>query len=331
MPRFFPSFGHRSRENREQHQDENERYGDYGHRMPSSAWSRVVPNGKSREQIESSWEEEQLERPDSYVGHGAYPSRRPGPSSGTYDNHHHRPTVHDDSEYLSDSTIAEEYDGHYAHDNTIPIVQRESSLTRLQEVFADHAGSTRPVTEVNLPQQTVGNSPYPTAPDLLPHAASIPPVGQIHSTAELRNVYAEQQQRTLVPNMTAVSQHADIYSSQSRRAREKRPQYRDEPERPQYRSEYREEHRPRMRRNSSASSRSLGDDDHGYPPCVVVVERGRHGKKDTYYVIPGGAPVIFEDDKGNELTRVGDFSGRYRPQRQRPVIIEDSRGREIGR
>ena len=40
-----------------------------------------------------------------------------------------------------------------------------------------------------------------------------------------------------------------------------------------------------------------------YPPVVVVVEHGKNGKKDTYYIIPGGAPVIFEDEDGNELTR----------------------------
>ena len=36
---------------------------------------------------------------------------------------------------------------------------------------------------------------------------------------------------------------------------------------------------------------------------VVVVEHGKNGKKDKYYIIPGGAPVIFEDEDGNELTR----------------------------
>ena len=35
----------------------------------------------------------------------------------------------------------------------------------------------------------------------------------------------------------------------------------------------------------------------------------RHGKQDTYYVIPGGAPVIFEDDQGNELTRLVSIYG----------------------
>lgn len=83
---------------------------------------------------------------------------------------------------------------------------------------------------------------------------------------------------------------------------------------------------------------------------VVVVEHGKHGKKDKYYIIPGGAPVIFEDEDGNELTRyvalpdrreirvltapcsVGDFSGRYRPPRRpRPVIVQDQYGHEICR
>ncbi|KAH9922024.1 uncharacterized protein BXZ73DRAFT_104280 [Epithele typhae] len=68
------------------------------------------------------------------------------------------------------------------------------------------------------------------------------------------------------------------------------------------------------------------------PPVVVVVEQGKNGKRDKYYIIPGGAPVIFEDAAGNELTRVGDFSGRYRPPtRPRPVIVQDQFGREICR
>ncbi len=253
----------------------------------------------------------------------------------------------DDAAYLSDSTAAEEeYDnggGRYAPDNTIPIVQRESSLTRLQEAFADHglsAGSTRPVTELNLPQQqstpifqsapvslsggpgpsTMAYSlsqsgmhdPYGHHARSSPHHGVLPPVGQVYgnATAELRNVYPEQHLPTLVPNMaTANSQRGDVYAgsapsshlrrrnderqSQSRRAREKRPQtgYRDpdeyaytkvgfgseydseygtgyedgyerayEPERSQtrdryrdYRGEYREEQRPRVRRVSELS------------------------------------------------------------------------------
>jgi hypothetical protein len=183
------------------------------------------------------------------MGLGSNPSQRSGPSYNGYDRHHRRPTVHDESDRLSESTIADSYDGHLAHDSTIPIVQRESSLTRLQEAFAEHTPSTRPVTEVNLPQQNTGNSMYPTA-DRLPQAAPVPPVGRIYSntTAELRNVYAGAQQPVLVPNMTANSHHADVLNSQSRRAREKRPQYYGELEEPRYRSEQRRDYRPRPRR-----------------------------------------------------------------------------------
>lgn len=46
-----------------------------------------------------------------------------------------------------------------------------------------------------------------------------------------------------------------------------------------------------------------GRPEDGYPPVTVVVQRGEYGEKDTYYIIPGGAPVIFEDDDGNEITR----------------------------
>lgn len=58
-----------------------------------------------------------------------------------------------------------------------------------------------------------------------------------------------------------------------------------------------------LQEDTGSSGRSLDTDDAEFPPCVVVVERGRHGKPDTYYVIPGGAPVIFEDQHGKELTR----------------------------
>ena len=36
---------------------------------------------------------------------------------------------------------------------------------------------------------------------------------------------------------------------------------------------------------------------------IVVVDKGRHGEQDTLYVIPAGAPVIFEDQYGRELSR----------------------------
>ncbi|KAG2146744.1 hypothetical protein DEU56DRAFT_753623 [Suillus clintonianus] len=55
---------------------------------------------------------------------------------------------------------------------------------------------------------------------------------------------------------------------------------------------------------------------------------GSHGP--IYYIIPGGVSVIFQDEYGNEVARVGDFSGRPAP-RPAPFIVQDKHGREIYR
>ncbi|KAJ7744525.1 hypothetical protein DFH07DRAFT_26267 [Mycena maculata] len=56
----------------------------------------------------------------------------------------------------------------------------------------------------------------------------------------------------------------------------------------------------------------------------------RHSpERGTYYIVPGGTNVIFQDEDGNEITRVGDFSGRRR--RISPIIVQDEHGREIYR
>jgi hypothetical protein len=54
---------------------------------------------------------------------------------------------------------------------------------------------------------------------------------------------------------------------------------------------------------------------------------------DTYYIIPAGTNVIFQDEHGNEIKRVGDFSGRRSKRRHRetPLIVQDEYGREIYR
>ncbi|KAF8450424.1 hypothetical protein L210DRAFT_3520488 [Boletus edulis BED1] len=50
-----------------------------------------------------------------------------------------------------------------------------------------------------------------------------------------------------------------------------------------------------------------------------------------YYIIPGGMNVIFQDEYGNEITRVGDFSGRTRPTRPGPFVVQDEYGKELYR
>ncbi|KAG8218735.1 hypothetical protein J3R82DRAFT_4405 [Butyriboletus roseoflavus] len=42
-----------------------------------------------------------------------------------------------------------------------------------------------------------------------------------------------------------------------------------------------------------------------------------------YYIIPGGMNVIFQDEYGNEITRVGDFSGRSRPSRPDTIVTTE--------
>lgn len=260
------------------------------------------------------------------------------------DHHGAQHGGHYDPRY--DSHFDTQYGTPYGRDSAVPIVQRESSLTRLQEAFADRGqyGGARPVTEVQLPQGTPRTSPRDAVPRNV-----VPPVPPPPVPVEVRNVYSEQRQPVLVPNMTARSVEPEFVRSTSHRGRSDDRNYHS-----------RERRRVRfflcsskivadfvLQERSVSSGRSVDGPEHDYPPCVIVVEKGRHGKKDTYYVIPGGAPVIFEDDKGRELTRydfrsccythsltvyrVGDFSGRYRPQQQRPVIIEDERGNEIGR
>ncbi|KAI0303101.1 hypothetical protein BC826DRAFT_329923 [Russula brevipes] len=48
----------------------------------------------------------------------------------------------------------------------------------------------------------------------------------------------------------------------------------------------------------------------------------------TYYIVPPGMNVIFRDEYGNELKRVGDFSDTYDPDMydETPVQLTDERG-----
>ncbi|KZT24434.1 hypothetical protein NEOLEDRAFT_416005 [Neolentinus lepideus HHB14362 ss-1] len=64
-------------------------------------------------------------------------------------------------------------------------------------------------------------------------------------------------------------------------------------------------------------------------PLIHTVSRRRSAE--TYYIIPNNKPVIFKDERGNEIARVGDFSGRRRSRRKHPLIIQDEYGRELYR
>ncbi|PIL36739.1 hypothetical protein GSI_00428 [Ganoderma sinense ZZ0214-1] len=206
-------------------------------------------------------------------------------------------------------------------DNSIPLVQRESSLTRIGQAFRDHgtyapalsavpSASHPPNAPVYAPQPIIGGQPHVTA------------VHDMHSPAVVQN---------MVPPINN-SVRADIVHHSS--------SYPPQPDQRHHRAHREHRHRERERSappvfKSSGVHPAYWDkplDRDEEPPVVVVVEHGKNGKKDKYYIIPAGAPVIFEDESGNELTRVGDFSGHYRPPRRtRPVIVQDQYGREICR
>lgn len=63
---------------------------------------------------------------------------------------------------------------------------------------------------------------------------------------------------------------------------------------------------------------------HDYEP-----RHDSHPVDGTYYIVPGGMNVVFQDEEGNEIARVGDFSGRRR--KISPVIVQDEYGHELYR
>ncbi|KAL7282091.1 LOW QUALITY PROTEIN: hypothetical protein ACG7TL_003560 [Trametes sanguinea] len=170
-------------------------------------------------------------------------------------------------------------------DNTVPLVQRESSLARLQQAFADH-GAYAPTMSA-APSGSHGAPFYAPQPMPMgqPHVSA---VNDLHEPPRVVN--------TPVPGPLHGMRPDIVHHSSS------------------YPSHERSHHRHRERERSAPPPRSHRDhpaywerplDPMEEPPVVVVVEHGKHGKKDKYYIIPGGAPVIFEDENGNELTRAG--------------------------
>ncbi|TFK43615.1 hypothetical protein BDQ12DRAFT_675277 [Crucibulum laeve] len=61
----------------------------------------------------------------------------------------------------------------------------------------------------------------------------------------------------------------------------------------------------------------------------------KDGERNAYqYIVPAGMNVIFQDEDGNEITRVGDFDSHGRPRRSRrssPIVVQDEFGNELYR
>ncbi|KAI0786392.1 hypothetical protein C8Q75DRAFT_271107 [Abortiporus biennis] len=358
MPRLFPSLG-RSREvATPPHYQFNEGYSNqYAQDTSNSnipSWRRPFSRKKNQK-----WPEEFVEYPSRAVSY----AEGYAPSIGS-NTQYRRPTIDD---YLDDDddTLAGE-NTYYATDSSqpgpIPLVQREnsfhSSFSRLQDAFSDRRGhASQAVTELPLPTPTQTHrhsTDFPSPPHLqVPQAGhGVGPSG-LQPTSEHHGSFFVPQHPVLINNTGIDSVRPDIVHpdpghgpSPILHNMPRQPEY---SERPDYGYDDRQRTRSERRRtNSHHRSRGSLEDyrfemytDHGkisdfqpdedYPPCVVVVKRARRKEDDTYYLLPGGAPVIFTDENGNELKRVGDFSGRYTPQPMRPVIIKDEEDREIYR
>ena len=164
-----------------------------------------------------------VEYPSSYNGpredYGRMRSNRPierdyvGHPVRSYDNRTESTLTEEEEEY-GDSR-------YYHRDNAIPIVQRENSLQRLQEVFSDHPSPSgtgpRPVTEVALPPSSTASpisSPIEGHPPPPP-----PPMTPTGGPPEIRNMYAQQTpilvQNSAVSSDQAETQMRRTYSSHS--------------------------------------------------------------------------------------------------------------------
>ncbi|EJF62999.1 hypothetical protein DICSQDRAFT_126110 [Dichomitus squalens LYAD-421 SS1] len=202
-------------------------------------------------------------------------------------------------------------------DNIVPLIQRESSLMRIGHAFEDngtYAPALSAVPSAALPphQHSVPLYAPQPVPGMQPHVGA---VHDMHGPAVVQNM-APPRNNSVRPDIV---NHASSYLGRDQPIHRRQERDRSAPPRV----------KP-LKDHPAYWEKPLDRDEE--PPVVVVVEYGKNGKKDKYYIIPAGAPVVFEDENGNELTRVGDFSGKYRPPRRpRPVIVQDQYGREICR
>lgn len=321
MPRLFPSLGRSSKEARAyaaQYPDGYDApqgyYNSYGFEeqepQQSSAWRKVFPKKLSKRNYLT----RQLQDEGTFAHGRGYRTTVEDYPDEQLVRQHHGPFPTDDTESFEELLVDSR-----RSDNSIPLIQRESSLTRIGQAFRDH-GAYAPVLSA---------VPSASHPSNVPVYAPQPIAGQPHVTA-VHNMHSPPVVHNIVPPLNN-SVRADVVHHSS--------SYPPQPE-PRHHLGHREHRRERDRSAPPVYKSSQGHpaywekplDRDEEAPVVVVVEHGKNGKKDKYYIIPAGAPVIFEDENGNELTRVGDFSGHYRPPRRtRPVIVQDQYGREICR
>ncbi|EPQ59300.1 hypothetical protein GLOTRDRAFT_125606 [Gloeophyllum trabeum ATCC 11539] len=91
-----------------------------------------------------------------------------------------------------------------------------------------------------------------------------------------------------------------------------------------------ERHRDRYDRRDNREQ-TLPRREYTQPAVHTISHSGSRRRGETYYIIPGNKPVIFKDQRGNEIARVGDFSGKTRSRRRHPIIVQDEYGHELYR
>ncbi|KAH9938651.1 uncharacterized protein B0H18DRAFT_949919 [Fomitopsis serialis] len=170
----------------------------------------------------------------------------------------------------------------------VPIVQRESSFTdmnglgRLQEAFADHGTYSAAAPTVMMdPTTPVHGSPR--MPPRPMHAAGPVRMGTMHEARHEPVIIDDSN-----GSVEGIRPDVDVMRPSSSKHRHQRSH---------------REHERRLEREKVTGGPTYWEHHpgvHEYPPVVVVVQRGAYGEKDTYYIIPGGQPVIFEDDYGIE-------------------------------
>ncbi|KAI1792947.1 hypothetical protein LXA43DRAFT_972275 [Ganoderma leucocontextum] len=326
MPRLFPSLGRSSKEARTyagQYADGYDApqgyYNSYGYEeqepQQSSAWRKVFPKKSSKRNYLT--RQLQDENQAAFTHGRGYRTTVEDYPDEQLARGPHRPFPTDDTESFEE-LLADPR----RSDNTIPLIQRESSLTRIGQAFQDHgtyAPALSTVPSASYAHNVPVYAPQPI-PGGQPHVAA---VHDMHGPPIIQNIIPPPRNNSVRPDIV---HHSSSYPPQPeqrhQRHREHRHNERDRSAPPVFKPS-REEHPAYWDKPLDRAEE---------PPVVVVVEHGKNGKKDKYYIIPAGAPVIFEDENGNELTRVGDFSGQYRPPRRtRPVIVQDQYGREICR
>jgi hypothetical protein len=218
----------------------------------------------------------------------------------------------------------------------IPTVRREESTSRLREIISDD-GQTNPPPhpevqnhdnqryvreKYNEPQSGENNWLEDQEPPVLLRRYEDP----IRDDRRVDNRYDENpyfedhlaRNEWRAPSDTSLAQ-SESHRDSTRRGREpgRSARYAEHPD------SY-PRHRDESLQISPVTSRQL------YSQHEI---QSTSADRDTYYIIPPGMDVIFQDEAGNEITRVGDFGrkSQRRSHRPAPIIIQDEYGREIYR